>query len=99
MSEERMPGVPDPEGEYFASIQFGRKAKAGEPGDKVYLDLTYPNLPYGSMVAIQKLLSEEALPALVEMGEMTAELMGQPVMSLEDTRAYLKAVKAERGKK
>lgn len=99
MSDETMPGIPDPEGDYFARITFGRKANAekGETEDKVYLDFQYPNLPYGGMVGIQKLLAEGALQDLVTMGELVAESIDQPVLGIEEIKSQLETAKKERG--
>ena len=97
MSDEKMPGTPDPEGEYFAQMTFGRRAKDGETEDKVYLDLKYPNLPYGAMVTVQKLMAEEFAPALVAMGELMAETVGHPVIGLEEIKTELEKVKKGRG--
>jgi hypothetical protein len=100
MSDETTPGIPDPEGDYFARITFGRKANAakGETEDKIYLDFQYPNLPYGGMVGVQKLLAEGALQDLVAMGEFVSESLGHPVMGAEEIKTELEKLKKERGK-
>ena len=96
--EESVAGMPDPDGEYFARISFGRTKREDEAEDKLYMDFKYPNLPYGAMVSIQKLLGEGALQDLIAMGEMTSAMMGQEVIGIEEVRAYLVAKKAEQGK-
>ena len=99
MAKSEVVGVPDSDAEFFARITFGRSADkdAGEK-EKVYLDFRYPNLPYGAMVGIQKMLSEGVLPDLVLQGELVAEMMGQPVQSMDEVKAMLAALKGERVK-
>ena len=92
-----MVGVPDPDADYFARVVFGRTGTDEKP-EKVYLDFTYPSLPYGAMVGIQKLLQEVALPELVAQGELVAEMMGQPVMGVQEVRDTLAEMRGNRGK-
>jgi hypothetical protein len=73
--------LPDPNAEYFCTVTFGRKAKPGET-DKVYVQLDYPNLSYGGMVAIQRIMVDEAMPSLVDLGIETAQAMGEHVPGL-----------------
>ena len=97
MSVNEATGIPDPEGEYFARVTFGRRAAEGETEDKVYLHFEYPNLPYGGMVGIQKLLAEGALQDLVAMGEMVSETMDQPVLGAEEIKTQLAELRKNRG--
>lgn len=87
-------GLPDPDAEFFARVQFGRKPKAGEAEEKLYLDFEYPNLPYGGMVSIQKVMTETVLPVLVDMGEVTASMMDQEVLGVEQVKAALEQLRA-----
>lgn len=95
MSENPMVGVPDDEAEYFARIEFGRTGTDEKP-EKIYLHFEYPNLPYGAMVGIQKMMQEQVLPDLVTQGELVAEMMGQPVMGMDEIKSMLQELKKQR---
>jgi len=88
MSDESMTGMPDPDAEYFARIEFGRSA-SDEKEEKIYLQFAYPNLPYGAMVGLQKMMQEQLLPDLVVQGELVAEMMGQPVLGMDQIKTML----------